>query len=308
MRLAAWPGAPASYLGQPATRLRVPSDAVPKTRARRRWTALVITVITTLILGVGGCVVCQATVAGQVVQLDSEQAAIAATIAGVGYRRRLPMAAVTVAYATALQESHMHNVDYGDRDSVGIFQQRPSQGWGTRSQLMDPVYAASQFFTALVKVPGYQAMPVNRAAQAVQHSADGTAYGQYEQVAGMLSVAFMGDASRAVSCWYTPSATHPAQFAVAASQLSRTFGRLTRRGDTVDPADQPATARAATGGLNVGVSRLQTGWAVATWSVAHAKTYGIRQVRYAGFEWRATSGEHGWKPDAGVPVTGVELG
>jgi hypothetical protein len=275
--------------------------------------------ITALILGIGGSVVfrhakpfllgdgCQATVGGQVVQLDSEQAAIAATIAGVGYRRRLPMAAVTVAYATALQESHMHNVDYGDLDSVGIFQQRPSAGWGTPSQLMDPVYAATKFFTALVKVPGYQRMPVYRAAQAVQHSADGTAYAQYEQVAGMLSVAFMGDASRAVSCWYTPSAKHPAQFTVAASQLSRTFGRLTRRGDTVDPAGQTA-AQAAARGLIVGVPRLKTGWAVATWSVAHAKAYGIRQVCYAGFEWRATSGEHGWKPASGVPVTGVELG
>ena len=177
-----------SYPCLPTTRLRVASDDVPKTRARR-WKALAITLTTALILGIGGCVVfqhakpfligdgCQATIGRQVVQLDSQQAAIAATIAGVGYRRGVPTAAVTVAYATALQESHMHNVDYGDRDSVGIFQQRPSEGWGTPSQLMDPVYAATKFFAALVKVPGYQAMPVYRAAQAVQHSADGTAYG-----------------------------------------------------------------------------------------------------------------------------------
>ena len=63
---------------------------------------------------------------------------------------------------------------------------------GHASQLKDPVYAATKFFAALVKVPGYQSMPVYRAAQAVQHSADGTAYGQYEQVAGMLSAAFTG--------------------------------------------------------------------------------------------------------------------
>ncbi len=275
---------------------------------------------TALILGIGGCVAfqhakpfligdgCQATVAGQVMQLDSEQAAIAATIAGVGYRRGLPRAAVTVAYATALQESHMHNVRYGDRDSVGIFQQRPSEGWGTPSQLMDPVYASTRFFSALAKVPGYQNMPVYRAAQAVQHSADGAAYGQYEQVAGMLSAAFTGNAPRGVWCWYTPYGKRPAQFAAAMSQLRRTFGRLTGSGSTVDPARVPVTTETAARGLTVRVSHAQTGWAIAAWSVAHAKTYGIRQVRYAGYEWRASNGARGWGHDSGAPATGVKLG
>ncbi len=279
-----------------------------------------ITMVTALILGFGGYAVfqhakpfllgdgCQATVSGQVVQLDSQQAAMAATIAGVGYRRRVPQAAVTVAFATALQESHLHNVGYGDRDSVGIFQQRPSQGWGTRSQLKDPVYAATRFFAALVKVPGYQKMPVYRAAQAVQHSADGTAYEQYEQVAGTLSAAFTGGASRAVSCWYTPLAGRPAQFAAAMSQLSRTFGRLSRRGSTVNPAGGPVTTETAARDLTVRVPRPQTGWAVASWSVAHAKTYSVEEVRYAGYEWRAASGEQGWRRDPGAPATGVVLG
>ncbi|HKB30557.1 MAG TPA: hypothetical protein VKD26_06940 [Streptosporangiaceae bacterium] len=272
-----------------------------------------------LILGIGGCIVfqhakpfligdgCQASVAGQVVQLDSEQAAIAATIAGVGYHRRLPPTAVTVAYATALQESHMHNVAYGDRDSVGIFQQRPSQGWGTPSQLMDPVYASTKFFAALVKVPGYLNMPIYRAAQAVQHSADGTAYGQYEQVASMLSAAFTGNASRAVSCWYTPYAKQQPKFAPAMSQLSRTFGQLTGDGATVDAAGAPAATETAARGMTVRVPALQAGWAVATWAVAHAKTYRLGQVRYAGYEWLASSGEHGWKLAQGAPVTAVEL-
>jgi hypothetical protein len=280
----------------------------------------VITLITALLLGIGGYVIfqrtkpfligdgCRANVAGEVVQLDSEQAAIAATIAGVGYRRGLPAAAVTVAYATALQESHMHNVSYGDRDSVGIFQQRPSEGWGTPTQLMDPVYATTKFFEALVKVPGYASMPIYRAAQAVQHSADGTAYGQYEQVAGMLSTAFTGSASRSVSCWYTPYGKHQAQFAPALSQLSRTFGRLSGQRDTVDPAGQPAATQRAIRAMTVPVPRMQTGWAVATWSVAHAKTYGIKRVRYAGYEWAASDGEHGWKLARGAPATAVELG
>jgi hypothetical protein len=280
----------------------------------------VITLVAALLLGIGGYVIfqrtrpfligdgCKADVAGEVVQLDSEQAAIAATIAGVGYRRGLPATAVTVAYATALQESHMHNVNYGDRDSVGIFQQRPSEGWGTPSQLMDPVYATTKFFEALVKVPGYASMPVYRAAQAVQHSADGTAYGQYEQVAGMLSTAFTGGASRSVSCWYTPYSKRQAQFVPALSQLSRTFGRLGGQRDSVDPAGSPAGTQAAARAMTVPVPRTQTGWAVATWSVAHAKTYGIKRVRYAGYEWAATDGEHGWKLAHGAPATAVELG
>jgi len=275
--------------------------------------------ITALLLGIGGCALfrharpfligdgCQVAVFGQIIQLEPEQAAIAATIAGVGYRRGAPKSAVTVAYATALQESHLHNVDYGDRDSVGIFQQRPSQGWGKRSQLMDPVYAATKFFAALVKVRGYQGMPIDRAAQAVQHSADGTAYGRYDQVAAMLTSAFTGDASRSVWCWYTPYAKRPAQFAAAMSQLNRTFGQLTEEGTTMVPAGEPATIQTAAHTLTVRVPLRQTGWAVAAWSVAHAKTYGIEQVRYAGYRWRASSGESGWTHDPAAAAEGVEL-
>ena len=126
---------------------------------------------------------CQAGSGTSAVALDPQQASIAATIAGVAARDRLPARAVTIAYATAMQESHMHNLDYGDLDSVGVFQQRPSEGWGTASQLEDPVYATTKFFGALTQVPGYLQMPVDEAAQAVQHSADGSAYAQYDLMA-----------------------------------------------------------------------------------------------------------------------------
>ena len=86
-----------------------------------------------------------------------------------------------MAYATALQESKLENLDYGDRDSVGIFQQRPSQGWGTAAEIEDPAYAAGAFFDALVKIPDYAKLPVDVAAQDVQQSADGAAYEQYAQ-------------------------------------------------------------------------------------------------------------------------------
>jgi hypothetical protein len=105
---------------------------------------------TTFLISAG----CQAGSGTNAVSLDTQQASIAATIAGVAADQGLPAHAVTIAYATAMQESKLHNLDYGDRDSVGIFQQRPSEGWGPASQLKDPVYATSRFFGALTKVPG----------------------------------------------------------------------------------------------------------------------------------------------------------
>ena len=88
---------------------------------------------------------------------------------------------------------------------MGIFQQRPSQGWGSAAQLQDPAYAAQAFFGALVKVPNYTTIPVYQAAQAVQHSADGYAYQQYEQTAAQLAADFTAR-PHAVTCWYSPAA------------------------------------------------------------------------------------------------------
>ena len=131
----------------------------------------------------------------------AQQAQIAATIAGVAYHRGMASRAVTVAYATAMQETHLHDPSYGDRDSVGVFQQRPSEGWGPASKLINPVYASTRFFQALAQVHAYQKMPVYKAAQAVQHSADGYAYQQYQALASRLTPAFTGAAPRGVWCW-----------------------------------------------------------------------------------------------------------
>src|SRR5262249_34885017 len=97
--------------------------------------------------------------------LDVDQAANAATIAALGKKLGLPDHAVTVALAAALQESRLHNLDYGDRDSLGLFQQRPSQGWGTSSEILTPSYAAAAFFRELVKVENWPTLPVTQAAQ-----------------------------------------------------------------------------------------------------------------------------------------------
>jgi LysM repeat protein len=98
---------------------------------------------------------------------------------------------LVIALATAAQESTLRNLDWGDRDSIGLFQQRPSQGWGQPAQLNDPVYAARAFFggsvnpnpgatRGLLDIAGWKSMTVTQAAQAVQYSAYPDAYAKWE--------------------------------------------------------------------------------------------------------------------------------
>ena len=242
---------------------------------------------------------CQANSGTAAVQLDTQQGAIAATIAGVAHAHGLVTDAVTIAYATAMQESHLHDLDSGDLDSVGVFQQRPSQGWGTRRQLKDPVYAASAFFNALVRVRGYLHLPVQIAAQDVQHSADGAAYARYQQQAARMAVAFTGQQPHAVWCWYTPQASGKPAVVAVRSGLVQAFGLLDvrlagGRGDA-DPA------------ANVRVGQHAVGWAVADWLVTHASEYRISSVRYAGYRWTMSAGNQGWTPDPAASSGSVEL-
>jgi hypothetical protein len=255
-----------------------------------------------LVLAVGGYLAyrhvqetlsgCEADGGSDPVVLNTQQAAIAATIAGVAHARRLPTGAVTIAYATAMQESHMQDLSSGDLDSVGVFQQRPSEGWGTPKELTDPVYATGKFFAALVKVPDYLHIPIDDAAQDVQHSADGAAYLNYAHEAAGLSGPFTGQTPHAVWCWYSSGTTpsHPAspQIAPMRQQLVRTFGRL---------AVRPARTASSVTVADVAVRHQSAGWAVASWLVTHATAYGISNVLYAGYEWSEAAGSKGWTRD-----------
>lgn len=224
-------------------------------------------------------------VADRNLQLTPEQAAIAATIAGVASRRDLPARAVAIAYATALQESKLANLHYGDLDSVGVFQQRPSEGWGSARQLEDPVYATERFFDALTTVPNYQRLPIYVAAQDVQHSADGQAYDQYATVGTALANAFTGADPHAVWCSYAGPAAGPSLVA-AGQAMTSAFG-LTARPVR---ADEMMSVQADTG---------EQGWAVATWLVSNAATYGITSVRYQGFRWLGFTGPGRWTQQTG---------
>ncbi|GHD18879.1 hypothetical protein [Nocardiopsis kunsanensis] len=206
------------------------------------------------------------------------QAANASTVGGVAFSRDLPPEAVTVAYATVWQESTFHNVEHGDRDSVGLFQQRPSQEWGDTEEILDPVFSSRGFYDTLAEVGGWQDMPVHEAAQQVQRSADGWAYDQHEQLSEEMAVVLTGTEGPTATCWYdeqrlTDLQETGADLEGAHEELERVFG--------TDPADLPVDNSPATGDL---------GWAMALWSVTHAEEYGLTSVVHDGYRWTATDG------------------
>jgi hypothetical protein len=134
------------------------------------------------------------TVDGGTVTVTAEQAQHATTIARVARDRGLPDRAVVIALATAMQESGLRNLDYGDRDSLGLFQQRPSQGWGSPEQVQDPVYAAGKFYDGLVQVPGWEIGRLTEVAQEVQRSGFPEAYQKHEALAQELTAALTDNA------------------------------------------------------------------------------------------------------------------
>ncbi|MFJ8794599.1 C40 family peptidase [Streptomyces sp. NPDC102462] len=121
--------------------------------------------------------------------LPGEQIPNAQTIVATGISLGVPRRGQIVALATAMQESRLRNLAYGDRDSLGLFQQRPGQGWGTPDQIRDPVYASEKFYKALLDVSGWQQMTIPQAAQAVQKSGFPDAYAQWEPLATALQKA-----------------------------------------------------------------------------------------------------------------------
>jgi hypothetical protein len=218
--------------------------------------------------------------------LSTEQAANAATISAVVTRRRLPLQAATVALAVALQESKLVNVEYGDRDSVGLFQQRPSQGWGSTGQILDPRYAAGRFFDALVKVPDWERKQLTVAAQAVQQSAHPAAYQQWEDQATVLARAFTGAEPALVSCAF-PEPT------VAASPTK-----------VMELLALELPHRALAASSQVGELRPTAAWATVGWLVAKADRLGIEAVAHGGRRWTRTDG---WRVDSGAPADRIRF-
>lgn len=197
--------------------------------------------------------------------LTHEQADNAATIAAIGRRLGAPNHAVTVALATAMQESKLRNLDGGDRDSLGLFQQRPSQGWGTASQILDPVYAATAFYRRLTAQRNWTELSVTEAAQRVQRSAAPLAYAQWEPLATATARALTGETHTALTC-------HRLTFETPSANLVDT-----------------ATVELGTAALS-GDHPSARGWAISSWLVARAARLGVDQVNYDGHQWTAESG------------------
>jgi hypothetical protein len=257
---------------------------------------------------------CQATVQGRTVTLDPEQAGNAALIAALSVRRGMPAHAATIALAAAYQESKLYNLQYGDRDSLGLFQQRPSQGWGTRAQILDPPHAINAFYDALDRIGSYESMPVTVAAQKVQRSGYPSAYADHEPDARVLASALTGNSRRAFSCRIAdaPDAAPtkldaegltPRMDAVR-SDLEAAFGPQTTGGYApggIHSGHMKGSAHYVGRAVDVFVRPVSPanktrGWAMAQYLVAQAARLGIEHVIFDGRIWTAgaLSGD-GWR-------------
>ncbi|MFD8301138.1 heavy metal transporter [Streptomyces sp. NPDC059690] len=258
-----------------------------------------------------GCKVVSGRQDGEEYEFTPEQAVNAATIAAVGTGRGMPERAVAIALATSIQESGLRNIEHGDRDSLGLFQQRPSQGWGTKKQILDPTYAANIFYEHLAKVPDYTKLPLTVAAQRVQRSGFPEAYAKHEPDAALLAAALTGSSPATLTCQGRVDATTvPAAGPDAVrAALVRDFGRdvLQPAGAEVgggSSASSPATsasARTVTLPVDAGTSPAKgrtahrRGWQLAHWAVANATALHIERVSFGGREWVAGNTDSQWR-------------
>jgi hypothetical protein len=299
---------------------RVSAQPSAPARRRRLWR---ITAALAVLIGLAGYLVVQYVTGGpgaprctlragdgeEPYELSPEQAANAATISAVGSSRGLRERAVAIALATAMQESGLRNVEFGDRDSVGLFQQRPSQDWGTVKQIMDPVYSAGEFYTHLVKVPGYARLPLTVAAQRVQRSAFPDAYAKHEANAIRLARALTGRDEHAMTCTRSRPVDGKAGGGTPVREkLVREFGREVlpraegtggRSAAAERKVSVPVRASGAGGGGDP-----RRGWELATWALAHSAELRIEQISYAGRTWTAADSGQGWQQDPDRPGGG----
>ncbi|GAA2466161.1 heavy metal transporter [Streptomyces macrosporus] len=241
---------------------------------------------------------------GEPYVIEPQQAANAATIEAVASARGLPERAVTIALATAMQESALRNIDYGDRDSVGLFQQRPSQGWGTPEQIMDPVYAAGKFYDHLVEIPGYSRLPLTVAAQRVQRSGFPDAYAKHESRAALLTAALTGRRAASLTCVPDAGGSTVAGDPVRVREkLVREFGedvlpdsaRVGGGGSGRSAPDPVLSVPVHTPARGTETDVDRRGWEVAHWAVAHSFELGIERVSYGKRVWEADRAEEGWR-------------
>lgn len=215
-------------------------------------------------------------------EVDPGQASVAATMIGAvtRYPTKLPTRAQVLVLAAAMQESKLRNIPpgQGDRDSVGVLQQRPSQGWGGGSAqaLTDVGRATTEFLDALVKIRGWQRMPAAEAIQAVQISADGSLYAQHEPQASAMAAALSGRLGAGTPKGLTCEFDAPSEVA-SPSTVARQAGSELGIDTPVAAGDREVRVPGA-------------GWQTTAWFVANADRLGIDSVAYAGQRWSRADG------------------
>lgn len=256
---------------------------------------------------------CTARVDGHEVSLSTEQAENAALITAISVRRGMPARAATIALATAFQESKLYNLEEGDRDSLGLFQQRPSQGWGTRAEVLNPSYAANAFYNALERVDGYDTMEITKAAQEVQRSGYPEAYAAHEPDARVLASALTGNSPGAFTC-VVGDDVPAGRKRLDASGLTRraehvrrdveaVFGDLSLGGFApggVTSGHMTGSAHYEGRAIDIFVRPIspennKRGWAIAQYLVAQADRLAIQTVIFDDRIWKAGSrSRDGW--------------
>jgi hypothetical protein len=243
---------------------------------------------------------CTARLGDRQVDLTTEQAENATLIAAIGVSRGLPARAVSIALATAYQESKIRNLTHGDRDSLGLFQQRPSQGWGTTAQVRDPHYATNAFYDALAKIPDYKSMRITEAAQKVQRSGYPQAYEEHAPDARTLASVLTGYSPGGHFTCVVHEPTERGNANTVTRQLERAFGDL----DIARTGSRQGLA------VNVGAGEdgRRLGWSVAQFVVARGVRLRPEAVAYAGRKWHTgRDSEDGWRAGGGADATAVRI-
>lgn len=257
---------------------------------------------------------CTATVDGHRVELSIEQAENAALIAAIGVRRGLPARAVSIALATAYQESKILNIEHGDRDSLGLFQQRPSQGWGTAEEVMDPYYATNAFYDALVQIDGYQDMRITEAAQLVQRSGFPEAYEDHADDGRALAsalTAYSPDGQFTCEVDGSPPSAPDdldetgltARAGVVRTDLAAAFGDQSLGGFApkgVNSGHMEGSAHYEGRAIDVffrpiNAANRKQGWATAYYLVAQAQRLEIATVIFDDMIWTSRRSDEGWR-------------
>ena len=271
----------------------------------------------------GPCQV-QAGIGGTRADLTPQQRKNAKIIAGVGKTMGIPPHGWVIAIATAMQESKLRNIDHGDRDSLGLFQQRPSMGWGTPEQITDPRYAARQFYKHLVQIESWKSLQLTIVAQRVQRSAFPYAYQQWADLArGLVSKITEGGftcpgiaaqaAGRTKAGEWKPEQMGPDGLT---PRTRRVMELIERRYDEHDIGGYcpggcakghiPSSDHYDGHAIDVMITpytdpaRVRKGWRIVNWLIANHRQLAIKYVIYRKRIWTTDEGWHPYTHPSGV--------